>query len=198
MAVAGENVTTVVEFINAANSETLWSETYEDAVDSIFKIKSAVTKKIAGSVGIKVGSTTATAIDDAPTTNAEAFKLYTQGRTLWLTRSESGMKQSIKLYERAIELDDQFALAHAGIADAYSMLCEYGHLNYEEGFPKARQYVLDAISLNSELAEAYIALGWIQFAYDWKLKASEQSYRKAIKLNPKIAQAYQWLGDLGV
>ena len=99
------------------------------------------------------------------------------------------MKQSIKLYERAIELDDQFALAHAGIADAYSMLCEYGHLNYEEGFPKARQYVLDAISLNSELAEAYIALGWIQFAYDWKLKASEQNYRKAIKLNPKIAQA---------
>jgi len=194
MAVAGKNVTTVVEFINAANSETLWSETYEDAVDSIFKIKSAVATKIAGSVGINVGSTTASAIDDAPTTNAEAFKLYTQGRTLWLTRSQSGMKQSIKLYERAIELDDQFALAHAGIADTYSMLSEYGHLNYEEGFPKARQYVLDAISLNSELAEAYIALGWIQFAYDWKLKASEQSYRKAIKLNPKIAQAYQWLG----
>ena len=74
------------------------------------------------------------------------------------------------------------------------MLSQYGYLSYEEGFPKARQYVLDAISLNSELAEAYIALGWIQFAYDWKLKASEQSYRKAIKLNPKIAQAHQWLG----
>ena len=194
MAVAGKNVTTVVEFINAANSETLWSETYEDEVDSIFKIKSAVATKIAGSVGINVGTATASAISHAPTTNAEAFKLYTQGRTLWLTRSESGMKQSIKLYERAIELDDQFALAYAGIADAYSMLSQYGYLSYEEGFPKARQYVLDAISLNSELAEAYIALGWIQFAYDWKLKASEQSYRKAIKLNPKIAQAHQWLG----
>ena len=194
MAVAGKNVTTVVEFINAANSETLWSETYEDAVDSIFNIKSAVATKIAGSVGINVGTATASAISDAPTTNAEAFKLYTQGRTLWLTRSESGMKQSIKLYERAIELDDQFALAYTGIADAYSMLSQYGYLSYEEGFPKARQYVLDAISLNSELAEAYIALGWIQFAYDWKLKASEQSYRKAIKLNPKIAQAHQWLG----
>ena len=194
MAVAGKNVTTVVEFINAANSETLWSETYEDEVDSIFKIKSAVATKIAGSVGINVGTATASAISHAPTTNAEAFKLYTQGRTLWLTRSESGMKQSIKLYERAIELDDQFALAYTGIADAYSMLSQYGYLSYKEGFPKARQYVLDAISLNSELAEAYIALGWIQFAYDWKLKSSEQSYRKAIKLNPKIAQAHQWLG----
>jgi len=194
MAVVGKNVTTIVEFINAANSETLWSETYDDAVDSIFKIKSAVAKKIAGSVGINVGSTTASAIDDTPTTNSEAFKLYTQGRILWLTRSESGMKQSIKLYERAIELDNNFALAYAGVADAYSMLSEYGYLKYEEGFPKARQYVLDAISLNSELAEAYIALGWIQFAYDWKLKASEQSYRKAIKLKPKITQAHQWLG----
>ena len=54
--------------------------------------------------------------------------------------------------------------------------------------------MLDAITRNPNLAEAYISLGWIQFAYEWKLKDAEESYRKAIKLNPKIPQAHQWLG----
>ena len=194
MAVAGNIATTIVQFIDATSSESVWSETYEDSVETIFNIKSSIATKIADSIGIDVASSTASAIDASPTANAEAFKLYTQGRALWITRSQAGMKQSIKLYEQAIALDENFALAYAGIADAYSMLSEYGYLSYGEGFPKARQYVLEAITRNPELAEAYISLGWIQFAYEWKIKASEQSYRKAIKLNPKITQAYQWLG----
>ena len=194
MAVAGNIATTIVQFINATSSESVWSETYEDSVETIFNIKASVATKIADSIGIDVASATASAINASPTANAEAFKLYSQGRTLWITRSQAGMKQSIKLYEQAIALDENFALAYTGIADAYSMLSEYGYLSYGEGFPKARQYVLEAITRNPELAEAYISLGWIQFAYEWKIKASEQSYRKAINLNPKITQAYQWLG----
>jgi TolB-like protein/tetratricopeptide (TPR) repeat protein len=194
IAVVGETVTAVVEFINANNSQAVWSKTYEDGIDSIFNIKSDIAAKIANSIGIDVESATASAISNVPTASSEAFKLYTQGRTLWLTRSQAGMKQSIKLYEQAIKLDDQFALAYAGIADAYNMLSQYGHLEYDDGYPKARKYVLEAITRNPDLAEAYISLGWIQFAYEWKLKDSEKSYRKAIQLNPKIAQAHQWLG----
>jgi TolB-like protein/tetratricopeptide (TPR) repeat protein len=194
IAVVGETVTAVVEFINANNSQAVWSKTYEDGIDSIFNIKSDIAAKIANSIGIDVESATASAISNVPTASSEAFKLYTQGRTLWLTRSQAGMKQSIKLYEQAIKLDDQFALAYAGIADAYNMLSQYGHLEYDDGYPKARKYVLEAITRNPNLAEAYISLGWIQFAYEWKLKDSEKSYRKAIQLNPKIAQAHQWLG----
>tara|TARA_B100000029_G_scaffold504551_1_gene583611 strand:+ start:211 stop:2223 length:2013 start_codon:yes stop_codon:yes gene_type:complete len=194
MAVVGKTVTAIVEFINTKNSQSVWSKTYEDDIDSIFNIKSDIAAKIANSIGIDVESTTASAISHAPTANSEAFKLYTQGRTLWLTRSQAGMKQSLKLYEQAIKLDEQFALAYAGIADSYNMLSHYGHLEYDDGYPKARKYVLEAITRNPNLAEAYISLGWIQFAYEWKLKDSEKSYRKAIQLNPKVAQAYQWLG----
>ena len=111
-----------------------------------------------------------------------------------MTRQQAGMKQSIKLYRQATELDDKFALAYTGIADAYSMLAVYGFMNPNEAYPQARKYVLDAITRNASLPEAYISLGWIQFAYEWKLKDSEASYRKAIELNPKIAQAHQWLG----
>ena len=194
MAVAGKNVTATVDFINAVDSQTVWSETYEDKVETIFAIKSAVASRIADTVGIKVATATAQAIGKTSTENSEAFKLYSQGRELWSSRSEAGMRQSLKLYEEAITLDPEFAEAYSGMADSYSMLGVYGFMDLDVSYPKAREYAVESITRNSNLAEAYVALAWIQFAYDWKFKESEKNYRKAIELDPKFAQAYHWLG----
>ena len=194
MAVAGKNVTAIVEFINAGNSQTVWSETYEDNVDSIFNIKSDIATKIAESVGVKVESETAKQISQKSTQNSEAFKLYTQGRDLWFTRTEADMRQSLKLYERAIELDPDYAEPFTGIADSNSMLVQYGYAEIKEGYSKAREAAIEAITRNPNLPQAYVSLAWVQFANDWKLKASEKNYRKAIELDPKFAQAYHWLG----
>ncbi len=183
-----------LDFINARNLSTVWSESIESTPDSIFDGKGQIASRLARSLDIQLGSRISANIKSRHTDNVQAFKLYTQGRALWMKRSQTGMKRSITLFKEAIALDDAFALAYTGIADAYSMLCQYGFLDYGEGYPKARLSVLDAITRNPDLAEAYISLGWIQFAYEWKLKDSEKNYRKAIKLNPKIAQAHQWLG----
>jgi len=193
MAVAGKNVTAIVEFINTSNLQTVWSETYEDNVDSIFNIKTDITTKIAQSVGVKVETETAKQISQKSTQNSEAFKLYTQGRTLWFTRTEADMRQSLKLYKQAIELDPDYAEPFTGIADSHSMLVQYGYAEIKEGYSKAREAAIEAITRNPNLPQAYVSLAWVQFAYDWKLKASEKNYRKAIELDPKFAQAYHWL-----
>jgi len=192
--VADAKATLSLDFINANDLSTVWSDTIQATPGTVFDSKTRIATKLATSLNIQIGEKTAVDIGTKHTENAEAFRLYTQGRTLWMTRSQAGMKRSITLFGQAIALDDKFALAYTGIADAYSMLCQYGYLEYEDGYPKARLSVLDAITRKPDLAEAYISLGWIQFAYEWKLKDSEESYRKAIKLNPKIAQAHQWLG----
>ena len=192
--VADAKATLSLDFINANDLSTVWSDTIQATPGTVFDSKTRIATKLASSLNIQIGEKTALDIGTKHTENAEAFRLYTQGRTLWMTRSQAGMKRSITLFGQAIALDDKFALAYTGIADAYSMLCQYGYLDYEDGYPKARLSVLDAITRKPDLAEAYISLGWIQFAYEWKLKDSEESYRKAIKLNPKIAQAHQWLG----
>ena len=192
--VTGGKTSLNLDFIKADDLSTVWSETIQATPDTVFDGKSQIAAKLASSLDIQLGAKTAKDIETKHTESAEAFRLYTQGRTLWMTRSQAGMKRSITLFGQAIALDDKFALAYTGIADAYSMLCQYGYLDYEDGYPKARLSVLDAITRKPDLAEAYISLGWIQFAYEWKLKDSEESYRKAIKLNPKIAQAHQWLG----
>ena len=192
--VADAKATLSLDFINANDLSTVWSDTIQATPGTVFDSKTRIAIKLASSLNIQIGEKTAVDIGTKHTENAEAFRLYTQGRTLWMTRSQAGMKRSITLFGQAIALDDKFALAYTGIADAYSMLCQYGYLEYEDGYPKARLSVLDAITRKPDLAEAYISLGWVQFAYEWKLKDSEESYRKAIKLNPKIAQAHQWLG----
>ncbi|MBC8243154.1 MAG: TIR domain-containing protein [Verrucomicrobia bacterium] len=194
MAVAGKNVTATVDFINASESRTVWSEIYEDNVDAIFAAKSAIASKIAETVGIQVGTTTAQAIGKTSTENTEAFKLYTKGRALWYTRSEAGMRQSLRLYEQAIALDPEFAEAYAGMADSYSMMGVYGFMEEDVAYPKAREFAIESITRNPNLAEPYVSLAWVQYAFDWKLKESEKNYRKAIELNPKSAQAYLWLG----
>jgi len=193
MAVAGKNVTAIVEFIKTDNSKTVWSETYEDSVDSIFNIKTHITTKIAESVGVKVETETAKQISQKSTQNSEAFKLYTQGRNLWFTRTEADMRQSLKLYEQAIELDPDYAEPFTGIADSNSMLVQYSFSEIKEGYSKAREAAIEAITRNPNLPQAYVSLAWVQFANDWKLKASEKNYRKAIELDPKFAQAYHWL-----
>jgi len=193
MAVAGKNVTAIVEFIKTDNSQTVWSETYEDSVDSIFNIKTDIATKIAESVGVKVETETAKQISQKSTQNSEAFKLYTQGRNLWFTRTEADMRQSIKLYEQAIELDPDYAEPFTGIADSNSMLVQYSYSEIKEGYSKAREAAIEAITRNPNLPQAYVSLAWVQFANDWKLKASEKNYRKAIELDPKFAQAYHWL-----
>ena len=191
---SSEKVSINLDFINADDLSVVWSDSIQAKPERVFDSKGNIASKVAKSLNIQLGSKTTDTINSKYTENVDAFKLYTQGRALWMTRQQAGMKQSIKLYRQATELDDKFALAYTGIADAYSMLAVYGFMNPNEAYPQARKYVLDAITRNASLPEAYISLGWIQFAYEWKLKESESNYRKAIKLNPKISQAHQWLG----
>jgi tetratricopeptide (TPR) repeat protein len=172
MSVAVNNVIATVDFINASDSQTVWSETYEDKVEDIFSIKSAIASKIADTVGIKVGSATAQALEKTSTENSEAFKLYTQGRALWFSRSEAGMRQSLKLYEQAINLDPEFAEAYAGMADSFSMLGVYAVLDHDVTYPKAREFAIESITRNPSLSESYVSLAWVQFAYDWKFMES--------------------------
>ena len=192
--VSGGKTSLNLDFIKADDLSTVWSESIQATPDTIFDGKTQIANKLATSLNIQLGAKTSEEIGTKHTENAEAFRLYTRGRELWMTRSQAGMQQSIKLYEQAIELDNNFALAYCGIADAYSMLAVYLYMDRDEGYPKARRYVLDAITRNPNLAEAYISLGWIQFSYDWKYEESVKSYLKAISLNSKIAQAHQWLG----
>jgi tetratricopeptide (TPR) repeat protein len=102
------------------------------------------------------------------------------------------LRQSINFFNKAIEVDPLFALAYAGIADAYAVLGNQHSMVLSDAYSKAKAAALRALAIDDTLAEAYPTLGYIRGAYDRDWKGSEEAFRKAIILNPGYATAHQW------
>jgi tetratricopeptide (TPR) repeat protein len=124
------------------------------------------------------------------TTSPQAYELYLKGRYCWHKRTERSLLKGIAYFEQAIERDPHFALAFAGLADSYAVLCIYGQLPPGEGMPRARAAALNALELNASLAEAYAALGCVKAVYDWNWSAAERHFQHALLLNPQHPTAH--------
>lgn len=113
---------------------------------------------------------------------------------MWNRRTQADIKQAIPYFEQAVTLDQNFALAYAGLADAYSSLASGGSLPAVEGYTKAKAMADKALAIDPNLSEAYSALGWILHRHDWKWDEAEQAFAHAIELNPNNAEAHHWRG----
>ncbi|MCK4824613.1 tetratricopeptide repeat protein, partial [bacterium] len=130
------------------------------------------------------------------TENIEAFNLYLKGRYFWNKRTEDGLKKGIEYFKQAIEIDPNYALAYAGLADCYIVLPFYSSYSPKEAYPKAQDAVSRALELDNKLAEAYTSLGGIKLWYDWDWPGAKRSFKQAIQLNPSLAIAHHWYSQL--
>jgi tetratricopeptide (TPR) repeat protein len=101
-----------------------------------------------------------------------------------------------ELFEQAIETDPTYALAHAGLADAYNMLASYYFIPPSEAYPEAQEAALTALELDENLAEAYTSMAWVKYRYEGDWFGAETDYNWAIGLNPSYAIAHHWYGSL--
>jgi TolB-like protein len=133
-----------------------------------------------------------------PTSNADAYQLYLRGRQAWYLRTPQALWDSLELFERATGADAEYAQAHAGIADVYSLMgaFDYALLPPSEAYPKARDAAERSLALDPTLASAHATLGNIHVSFDWDLEAGEARYRTAIDLDPGYSIARQWYSTL--
>src|SRR2546421_6047272 len=129
-----------------------------------------------------------------PTTDTTAYELYHKGRSLWERRSGDNIPKAIAFYEQAIARDPNYALAYAGLANAYVLLPYYTGAPRNDSQGRAREAASKALSLDSKLAEAHAALGKIDF-FQLDLAGSIREYQRAIELKPNYATAHQWYGN---
>jgi tetratricopeptide (TPR) repeat protein len=125
------------------------------------------------------------------TNNSEAYVLYLKGRYQLNRKTDDGLRKAIEIFDSAAALDPNFALAHAGIADAYNEMGLWVTLPPAETYPKARAAAEKALSLDEDLAEAHTALAIEQFYYEWDFAGAEKSFKRAIELNPDYPLARQ-------
>lgn len=194
---AGENLSVQAELVNAADGSQVWGERYNRKAADILAVQEDITREIVGRLRPKLSGEQQERVTRRGTENAEAYKLYLQGRYFWNRRSAEDFKIAIPFFQKAIELDPDFALAHSGLSDSYNLLGQYiGGAPPKEVMPLAKKAALKALSLDESLAEAHGSLGQylIEYEYDWA--GAEREFKRAIELNPNYASAYQWHAEL--
>ncbi|MCJ7581901.1 MAG: tetratricopeptide repeat protein [Candidatus Aminicenantes bacterium] len=189
---AGNKLRITVQLVKVSDGFPLWSEKYEHDEADIFALQDEISLAIVDNLKIKLLGEEKEELVKHHTKNLEAYNLYLKGRHLWYKRNEDGFKKAVNYFEQAIEKDPNFALAYAGLADAYNMLVTYHILSPKEGYPRAEKTAIKALEIDSGLAEAYTALAWISERYKWNLEEAESTYKHAIQLNPRYVHAHTW------
>jgi TolB-like protein/Flp pilus assembly protein TadD len=192
---SNDQVRVTVQLINALTDAHLWADTYDRKLIDIFAVESEIAKTIADTLQAKLTGSEKQMMASQPTSNTEAYELYHKGRSLWEKRSGDNIPKAIVFYEQAIARDPNYALAYAGLAQSYILLPFYTGADRLGVIPKAKDAALKALRLDSNLAEAHLALGKILFFGEIDLAGAMREYKRAIELKPNDATAHHWLGN---
>lgn len=167
-----------------------WSKTFDRPLKDVFGVQREISQAIANQ--LRAGEVAS----HQPTKDLEAYRLYEEGRYFFNQFTAAEFHKAIDRYQQAITLDPQFALAFAGLADAYSYLAEFGIERPNEVMPKARQAAERAVLLDASSGEAHTALGLVRLDYEWNRPAAEQEFLRAAELNPSSSWTHHWLAHL--
>jgi TolB-like protein/Flp pilus assembly protein TadD len=191
---AGDQVRVNVQLINALTNAHLWAETYDRKLIDIFAVESEIARTIADTLQARLRSSEKTAISTKPTENPAAHELYLKGRYFWNRRNTASLRKAGDYFQQAIDLDPNYALAYAGLADVHSILPVYAGTAPRDDVPKALAAARKAVELDGNLAEAHTSLG-NALVSNAQLKLAEPEFRRALELNPNYATAHQWLAE---
>ncbi len=194
--VSNNRVRVSVQLIEARTDRNIWSNSYEKDLRDILALQSDLARAIAREIKIIVTPAEQARLSVTHPVDPEAFQLVLRARSHWNKRTEEDLTRAKELFEQAIDKDPSYALAYAGLADAYNMLASYYFIPASEAYPKAREAAQKALELDENIAEAYTSLAWVKYRHDGDWFGAETDYNWAIGLNPNYAIAHHWYGAL--
>jgi DNA-binding winged helix-turn-helix (wHTH) protein/TolB-like protein/Flp pilus assembly protein TadD len=187
----GDKIRLNVRLISVDSGEPLWSGTFDDKYTDIFAVEDAISGKVADALRVRLA-----AAGRSQTQNVEAYRLYLQGRLFQYRSTPQDIRQAIEFYKKAIALDPGYALAYAGVADAYRMLPITSDVAAAEAFPRSKEAALKALELDDRSSQSHVALGYVYSWFEWNWPAAESEMRKAIELDANNPDAHRGLSIL--
>jgi serine/threonine-protein kinase len=188
----GQRARIAVQLIDTSNNLYLWSEAYDRELDDLLQVQEEISRAIVRTLRVKLTDHLALPAPRPVTPNFEAHNLYLKGRFHWNKRTADGLSRSVQFFERALALDNECALCWAGLADAWSLLADYGQIQPAVAMPRAREAAERAIAIDPSMGEAWTSLAFIRSGYEWDWERAEDHYRRAIELNPGYATVHLW------
>ena len=184
------------ELVDIANEAQIWGEQYRREITGIFTLLDEIAGDISAKLKLKLTGEDKKQLAKRYTENAEAYQFYLKGRYFVTSkRTEEWIKKGIEYFQKAIDLDPNYALAFSGIAEAYGFLASStGGWRPHNAYPKAEAAALKALELDDSLGEAHCSLGFSRLLYDWNFAEAEREFQKAIKLSPNYPNAHDGYG----
>ncbi|HEY7001629.1 MAG TPA: protein kinase [Candidatus Udaeobacter sp.] len=187
-----------VQLVNAQTDSHLWADTYDRKLTDIFGVESEIAKAIADALRAKLSGDERRAIATRPTENIEAHQLYLKGLYFSNKRTGPDLRSAIEYFKEAIGKDPNYALAYAGLADAWALLSLFGGESPQETMPRAKAAAKKALERDETLPEAHNSLGMVLALYDFDFAQSKKEFTRAIELNPNYATAHHQFGNVNL
>ncbi|HBE83448.1 MAG TPA: hypothetical protein DDW24_11775 [Blastocatellia bacterium] len=191
----GDNLNISVQLVDVKAGRVLWAEQYDRKLADLLATQREIAATITQKLELKLAGSDTKGITKKYTENNEAYQAYLKGRTFWNRRTAENIKKAIAEFKSATDLDPNFALAYAGLADCYAILPEYAGTPASESLPQAKAFAERAIAIDDQLGEPHATLG-IVYVQTWQWAEAEKEYERAIEINPNYATAYHWYSIL--
>ena len=190
---SGHRITITVQLIDATQDRHLWARKYERQAEDLLDIEAEVSREIASQIGGTLAAQRIVRGSEIRAVDPETYELYLLGLFHWNKRTAADLTKAADYYQQAIARDPNYAPAYAGLANAYALMPFYESVATQETFAKGMAAARRAINLDSNLAEPYATLGFIEMnGADWRPARAE--FQHALELNPNFATAHEWLG----
>jgi len=192
---ARNHVRIAAQLIQVGDETHLWAESYERKLGDILALQNNVAEAVVQEIKLKLGPRERERlVVRAAVVDPQAYEACLQGRYLLNRRTLEGMHKSVRYFQKAIQCDPYYAAAHAGLADSYLTLLDYGHLSTDDATRQADAAARKALEIDDTLAEAQTSLGHSAFhQFNWPM--TERAYRRALQLNPNYASAHYYYAN---
>jgi TolB-like protein len=193
----GDELIIAAEMVDTQQDAQLWGERYTRTAADIFAIQEEIAFAISDRLQVKLSGETEEQITKRQTEDTGAYELYLKGRFHWNKRTAEDVQKSLDYFQQALDIDPTYALAWAGVADAYTVGNGiYLGITPQESNSKSIAAVRKALELDDSLAEAHTTMADRLHYTEWDWEGAEREFRRAIEINPGYATAHQWYSEL--
>ncbi|MGH7526488.1 MAG: protein kinase domain-containing protein [Gemmatimonadales bacterium] len=193
---AGPRVRIVAHLVDPKTEKHLWGDTFDRQLTDIFEVQSEVAQQITGALSVALSPEEKQRVEKKATGDAEAYNLYLLGRFHANKWSGEDVQKGIDHFQEAIAKDPGYAVAYAGLADAYELLSiGFGSKPPAEYLVQAKAMALKALEMDDTLAEAHTSLAYARWLGDLDWSGAERGFKRALELKSSYVMAHEWYAE---
>ena len=193
----GNDVRVTMRLVSIPDGKTIWSGEFDKPLQDELRLQNEIALRVADALVVNLDPQEKRSLTKRYTDNRDAFEAYLRGRFIFDRRDPAIYPKAIAEFQRAIDLDRNYALAYSGLADVYSMQANDADDSQRNVlYEKAKATLEQALAIDDELGEAHTSLAWIKRIHEWDWPGSEREFKRALELNPNYYNAHMWYSFL--